>query len=553
MLEIPALATAIAGLCVLMVLPRTKWCGAEWLAGLLFGLAALMKLVPLYLLPLAVLIVWLRPDDQGNRGIRGIRGRLTSRWSSFRVFRGSAAPCCRSWVGLAAPLLVRGAGVATGFALTDWLIERGAYLGHFQQSWSSHFSAVKSFEYGSPAEHAFDWSIFLKNWDSTVPAALGICILIKGLPTSQIAALPLAWLALALLVFTNHKPWWAYYYIHIAIPLCWCAAVGIRYVCSALARRFGGLGWAESKGRSLAKRRADIPVRSKPRLGRGPQEWPQHFALWTRLRTGMSALRWRTLARCAPFALFGLCVAVWMEMRVYLEITGMGNTPQLHAALVLQEIGRLKPFSHWMYADPLIYSFHADIPMPPPLAVVPLKRLWAGEMTNARIAAEMAQYKPEVILLPNHTREVPFQEFLEADYRMIYQDDKVWLYADRATIRRADSAQRNKQRGPEDRLHRVPSPPPSPLRKGRGRSLPRLKVLACPEVFWNRRMARSNECAPVEIRVVVADWAVHKVLCCGRQRRARGHDGALFGGRSHYAGLESDGGESLFGGGGPAE
>jgi hypothetical protein len=350
---------------------------------------------------------------------------------------------------LAAPLLVLGAGVATGFALTDWLVERGAYLGHFQQSWSSHFSAVKSFEYGSPAEHAFDWSIFLKNWDSTVPAALGICILIKRLRTCRIATVPLAWLALALLVFTNHKPWWAYYYIHIAIPLCWCAAVGIGDVCWALARRFGGLGWAESKGRILAKRSADIPVRSNPRLGRGPQEWPQHFAIWARLRTEMSALRWRALAKGAPFAMFGLCAGVWMEMRVYLEIAGMRETPQLHAALVLHEIGRLKPFSHWIYADPLIYSFHADIPMPPPLAVVPLKRLWAGEMTNTRIAAEMAQYKPELILLPNHTQEVPFQELLEADYRMIYQDEKVRLYADRATIRRADSAQRSVVRRPQ--------------------------------------------------------------------------------------------------------
>ena len=60
MLEIPALATAIAGLCVLIVMPRTKWYGAESLSGVLFGVAALMKLVPLYLLPLAGVIFWLR-------------------------------------------------------------------------------------------------------------------------------------------------------------------------------------------------------------------------------------------------------------------------------------------------------------------------------------------------------------------------------------------------------------------------------------------------------------------------------------------------------------
>jgi hypothetical protein len=58
-----------------------------------------------------------------------------------------------------------------------------------------------------------------------------------------------------------------------------------------------------------------------------------------------------------------------MGARVYLQIAAIRNSPQLYSALVLREIKRLKPFSHCMYADPLVYSFHADIPVPPPLAV----------------------------------------------------------------------------------------------------------------------------------------------------------------------------------------
>jgi hypothetical protein len=69
-------------------------------------------------------------------------------------------------------------------------------------------------------------------------------------------------------------------------------------------------------------------------------------------------------------------------------------------------------------------------------------------MSNARIGVEMARYKPEVVLLPNDTREVPFQEMLEADYRMIYQDEKLRLYAERAAIRQADSGQRSMVSGP---------------------------------------------------------------------------------------------------------
>jgi hypothetical protein len=49
---------------------------------------------------------------------------------------------------------------------------------------------------------------------------------------SSYAALivPLAWLALTFAVFGFHKPWWAYYYLHTAIPLCWCAGIGIAFL-----------------------------------------------------------------------------------------------------------------------------------------------------------------------------------------------------------------------------------------------------------------------------------------------------------------------------------
>ena len=174
MLEIPALATATVGLGIMLVLSRTKWYGVEWLSGLLFGMAALMKLVPLYLLPLAALIVWMRRGEEGTRETREIRERGTLCWPSFRLFRESAVRCYDGWRGLLRPLLVLGAGVVTGFAVADWLIERGAYLAHFQQSWSSHFSGTQSFEYGSPAEHTFDWGILVRNWDATMPAVLGI-------------------------------------------------------------------------------------------------------------------------------------------------------------------------------------------------------------------------------------------------------------------------------------------------------------------------------------------------------------------------------------------
>lgn len=431
MLEIPALATALAGLCALWVLPRTRWYAAECLAGILFGIAALMKLVPLYLLPLAAMIVWLRqralmpplcasdvehpksqsgvspvphqaPHSKTSRRFRQPMQTSPSerggRFVSFALFVG-----LKSLRSLLVPLLLMGISLAASFVAVDWLIERGAFLVHFQQSWSSHFGGVQSFEYGSPGEHAFDWSILLKNWDLAVPAVVGVCVLITRLREKREAIFPLAWLALSLIVFTNHQPWWSDYYIHIAIPLCWCAAVGIVFVGATLVR--------------------------------GCQ------------RTRRESLRSLCSVRSFVALLFALCASAWMGTRVYLQIAGVRNAPQLYTALVLKEIERLKPFAKWMYTDQTVYSFHAGIPMPPPLAVMPLKRLWVGEMTNARIAAEMSQYKPEIILLRNDTREVPFQNLLDTEYRVIYQDDRQRLYAERTTIKRADAAERSVGRG----------------------------------------------------------------------------------------------------------
>jgi hypothetical protein len=66
--------------------------------------------------------------------------------------------------------------------------------------------------------------------------------------------------------------------------------------------------------------------------------------------------------------------------------------------------------------------------MPPGLAVMPLKRFWAGEMSNERIVVEMRTYQPEIILLANDGREVPFQRFLEREYHLAYFDSQHRLY-----------------------------------------------------------------------------------------------------------------------------
>jgi hypothetical protein len=131
-------------------------------------------------------------------------------------------------------------------------------------------------------------------------------------------------------------------------------------------------------------------------------------------------------------AIYALVAVSWMSARIYLQEQAIRNSPRISSTLVLKEIESFKPFTNFMFADQPIYSFHSGIPMPPHLAMISLKRFWTGDMSNARLIAEMEAAKPELILLGNDGRELPFDEFLNREYRMVYRDGVHRLYAHRS-------------------------------------------------------------------------------------------------------------------------
>jgi 4-amino-4-deoxy-L-arabinose transferase-like glycosyltransferase len=346
MLEIPALATAVSALCILLAVRQSRWFIREILAGAVFALGVQIKLVPVIYVSLAALIIWFHYGMAPNTVRRTLQA-----------------------------VAIFGTALLLTYVATDFVIERGAYLIHFQQSWTSHFAPAKSFEYGSAGEHPFQWVVLLKNWDVTVPALLGFVLLLE-IRSHSIVALPCAWLALSFLVFGIHKPWWPYYYIHTAIPLCWFAGIGL----VMLWRR----NWA-------------------------PHKW---------VLLGL-------------LALFSVCAISWMGARLYLQVTNLRRSPKVYSSPVITQMKHYEPFTEWLYADKLVYSFYSGIPMVPSLAVVPIKRMWSGEMTNARMIEELGNYKPGLILLNNDGREPPFKDVLQAEYQLVYMDPDNRLYAHR--------------------------------------------------------------------------------------------------------------------------
>jgi len=413
MVEIPALAPAIAGLAVLMgrrtgkipPLPRPSTpreggsvasalrhpkLGAEvppspqplsprrggWLrpviAGVLFGISFQIKFINVILLPLVVLIVWLRGRESQDYQ------RPPHPNASASLFP-EASPAAPAERRLVRPLLFFGGSLFATFVVIAFAMGAEGYWIQLKLSWSAHFAATKSFEYGSPNDHPFEWTTYLKNWDTTIPAVIGIVFCFLNRRKNPWLVLPLAWFFLELVVLGIHTPWWSYYYIHNAVPLCFCAAIGIAAV-----------------------------VR------------------WLRQR--------RNIATAGLAGVCGLLMAGWMSSRVYLQISKIRSSPQIYSSLVLKEIERYKPFTKFIYTDEPAYSFHAGIPMPPALAVITLKRLWSGDMTNARLVEELRLSKPGVLLLKNQTTELPFSDWMNTEYRLVYQDEKHNLYVHKSIV-----------------------------------------------------------------------------------------------------------------------
>jgi hypothetical protein len=402
MLEIPSLAMAVAGLCVLVLSARTRWHLGEMASGVLFGLALQIKLISLVWTVLVALVVWLhhcggtgpipRPDAKARAAAVEING--------FGIVLRNLVSSALSWTCIVR-LVVFGVSMVATFILVDIGIEQGAYLAHFDQSWRSHFAATKSLDYGSPAEHAFQWKLLLRNWDSSLLALAGLAACAADMRKRPWLILPPAWLALSLAVFSTHKPWWSYYYIHIALPLCWCAAIGGVSFWTRIVQ------WRKSPG------------------GKSSKAFLAHKRAFRMIVAGGG--------------LYALLLVCWMGSRAYLQIKNMQALPRTFSSLAIAEAERYKPYTKWMYADNLAYSFHFDIPMPPPLAVVPLKRFWSGDMSNERIAREIACFQPGLVLLGNNNVLVPFQDYLNEHCQLVYQDSLQRLYARKDVIQKTES------------------------------------------------------------------------------------------------------------------
>ena len=190
-----------------------------------------------------------------------------------------------------------------------------------------------------------------------------------------------------------HRPYWYFHYLHFAIPLAWLSAVALKefvaYLLNAKLKQF---------------------VRP-----------PFSAALVHLLWAGLAALLLSDLPQKAAQS--------WITITAALP----ANQDPL-----VEELRRHFHQTKWVVVDRTICAFHAEMLVPPPLAVVSVKRVQSGRFTPKDLLATIIQYKPELVGLQCQDRgDEELTAYLSREYVPCPGSDLPYLLVRRDTARKA--------------------------------------------------------------------------------------------------------------------
>jgi len=403
MQEVPAFALALVSVWLLFQWRNTRqW---PWLlaSGAMLGVALGIKLTAILVVPaLLVEMLWPahRPRRQSSADCQSAISPAGSRHghqhcqpsnqptqpletkapgTKLSHSRPAASAVCFPFTKILRPLLYWCAATGLTFAAITLLWGQGS----LESSYRAHFAEHPVAGLPRPDDFPLPLSLFVDHAEVVLAAVVGL-VLVARHRQWRAFAFPLVLLGTTLTVHLVHRPWWMYYYLHLAIPLAWLAgfavAAAFQYVSQLLAKtRFNLASTKTWQGLGLAALVALVLVRSE-----------------SRLEGGIKDLRQRERVAASPLV---------AQMRAHASGT------------------------HWVYVafGNEIYAFQAGLPMPPKLALVTLKRFWSDQITDAKILEMCRRYKPEQILLKPETVDDDWRDFL-GNYTLIYQDKNFNLY-----------------------------------------------------------------------------------------------------------------------------
>jgi hypothetical protein len=344
MKEVPALSMALAAAWALFQWERKRSWQRLALSGALFGVALMIKFSAGLVLPAMLAEIFLATRPAAGRP---------------RLFLRSLA------VWLAGTL-----GMVVALAAT-------LSFGGLSLLFGTHLSVQEIPGIPRPGDFPFPMTFFAIHADGYLCCAAALWV-VSSRRLWRAAAFPLCQLTVTAAMHAWHRPWWNYYYLHLAIPVAWLGSV--------FAREAGQMVW--------------------------------------------NALAGRTRVRALTFIAGVLLAATGVQsvLRLAAAARVIRSSPAILNDPMVKHIGQYRDRTKWIYAQPIIYPFHARLRVPPELAVVTLKRYWSGQISSQEILACLRRRQPEQVLLFKAPLDSDWSGFLQAHYDVEFDDGKKVLY-----------------------------------------------------------------------------------------------------------------------------
>jgi len=373
MLEVPAIGTAVVSMWLLFGWVRKG--KLRWLlfSGAVMGIALQIKLTAVIVAP-AICLEILAAVAM-NRNMKALAH------SNVSSNKGLATTKCPNGKSVFRSALRAGLSWVSAVALTSIVIGFLFAKGSLASSWRSHTGTQHVSGMPSPDDFRFRADLFLKHLECLAGAVVGAAILFRGKRFRELQ-FPCVLLITSLLIHFFHRPWWPYYYLHLAVPLAWLS----------------GIAFAE-----IVKRTSQL------------------------LTTKTTArLKWWKLGTLSILAGGGIVVS---EMRLEGNVRALRVLPIVNGNPIVQKMRQFAPKTDWVYAQPEIYAFHAGLRVPPELTVVVLKRFWSGQINTIDIIETCRRYKVEQLVLYESRVSPQWKEFLTPVYVLAERGSNCLLYA----------------------------------------------------------------------------------------------------------------------------
>jgi 4-amino-4-deoxy-L-arabinose transferase-like glycosyltransferase len=216
------------------------------------------------------------------------------------------------------------------------------------------------------------YTVMRRDWALSLLAVMSMTLIRRKNAWQHL--LPLLWLVVAAIALQMHNPVWRHHSLLLTIPAAWAGALALVWLWNV-----GRFKWLRCAGIALACYIVIFGMRNIARL-----------------------------------TLFDLPAEAKRDIHVREEL--------------LARVKRDQSRTQWLFSDLPMVPFRAGIPTPPSVAVISVKRINAGQLTDADILDAMEKYHPEQIAIGRVVYSSDVQKYFDDHYRMDWRAGKVSHY-----------------------------------------------------------------------------------------------------------------------------